>query len=230
MPRRTRRVAALVCCIGWSAACGGELRLVTEGRDGVDAVAPDVGMDETSQFDVEPPVDAIELDGDAPLGRCQLDIECRLTTLHCDVFAGCVPCLVDADCPTKERKRCDASLHRCVECGLSADCGAGYVCEPSTRKCVATCAAGTVCPPEAKTCDAARGLCVTCVSDAICGAKKHCELPSGRCLDCVADRDCPLTHPRCDAVVGHCVTCLTSADCPTKTPFCDPATGNCVTG
>ena len=193
------------------------------------SIAADSAMDGavSDVVDESAPTDAIAADVFFP---CTNDPSCKLVTLHCDSRTGqCVPCLIDADCTTKERKRCDVSLHRCVECGLTADCPPGDVCEPSTRKCVKVCPDAGPCPAATPTCDTLRGFCVACIDEAACG-KKHCELGSGRCLDCTIDTQCPKDRPRCDIVTGHCVICVTSADCAATKPLCDPTLGVCVTG
>ena len=230
-----RRASAVFLLFAIGSACSGELRLRSDRNVDTDATVADVRADEggdgasdTASDDVV--VDTDEPSPDVPVGPCSKDADCRLPTLHCDPIAGCVPCVIDAHCPTKERKRCDGSLHRCVECGVTGDCAPGDVCDVNTRKCVETCTASTTCPPDAKTCDTARGLCVACSTATPCDPKRHCELTSGRCLECVSNGDCPKDHPRCDTIVGRCVTCLTSSDCPAKQPLCDPGPGNCVTG
>jgi hypothetical protein len=176
-----------------------------------------------------PENDDAALDGqlDAPaIARCESDGECP-TGLHCDLASGsCVPCTTDTHCP-KALPRCDASLHRCVACGVDGDCRPEELCELPTRRCVRRCTTAGVCPAAEMICDTARGFCIGCTTDAECAPKKHCELASGMCVECVHDDQCSKEHPRCEPVTATCVACLSASDCPLGRPVCD-ATANCI--
>jgi Cys-rich repeat protein len=162
---------------------------------------------------------------------CRRDLDCRVSSLHCDVVTGsCFPCLTDAHCTNGDLKRCDVATHRCVECGVDIDCGQGRICEPTTRRCVIVCDdAGSSCPSDAPTCDAARGFCVACTNDGACtdGDTRTCDVASGRCVQCRVDTNCPSELPRCEPSKGTCVMCLTSADCTSDQPTCDPGGWEC---
>src|SRR5262249_30829426 len=95
---------------------------------------------------------------DLSTGPCKTDPDCVLPSLHCNGGA-CVACTADAHCTAAGFPRCDMALHRCVECGVSADCGTGRVCH--TGHCATPCTAGgTPCPTSAPICD--DGACSQC--------------------------------------------------------------------
>ncbi len=220
-------------CFVLAVGCNGTLSVDTGREPSVDsAVIPgDGSIADTASTDApaDVPQDApAESDGSFIQPMCVNDADCKLPSLHCETRSGqCVACLYDSHCPTKERKRCDAALHRCVECGLDADCKANEVCEPISRRCVTKCGGSLVCPAPAK-CDDVRSICITCTDDGACD-KRHCEVASGRCFDCTRDDQCP-PDKKCDTVLGKCVVCVTSSDCPASKRFCDPLTDNCTAG
>lgn len=166
---------------------------------------------------------------EAGTARCASDGDCHLSSLHCDPSSGqCVACVADVQCTAASRPRCDVALHRCVECGVAQDCGAGRLCEPTTRRCLQTCLSAADCPDD-ETCDLADGICAECAVDGDCTAsgRPHCDPSLSRCVDCVDDEQCADPTRHCDRTVGHCVGCLSSNDCPSA-QLCDPASSTCV--
>lgn len=147
-------------------------------------------------------------DGASSQAGCSSDSDCKLASLHCDPYPSsgqCFACVLDDQCTTPEHPVCDSSgLHLCVECNGAKDCPGG-VCEPTTHRCVLSCADGGVCPDNYFYCRA------------------------GLCLGCTNDRDCTSSHsgPRCNTAIGQCVECVTEADCP-RDRLCNPTTGRCV--
>jgi hypothetical protein len=202
-------------------ACRGQLRLDDDGGSPSD----DAGLGEDTQ--------APAIDG-APSAGCANDVDCHLSTLHCDPLSGaCVACLSDDQCTDPTKHRCDAALHRCVECGVDGDCGTGKVCVPGTRRCAATCHQLTDCVFSGYFCDTTRSICVRCTGDSVCSGfdpdTPLCDL-DGQCVECLSDAVCPATKPRCDRTTGSCVMCLGASDCKGATPLCDPKTSTCVSG
>lgn len=164
--------------------------------------------------------------------RCTKDTDCIVPALHCDTVTGaCVACTIDAHCTTPGFPRCDVALHRCVQCGSTADCPSIDACEPITKTCVQKCTSSSSCPLEARTCDTAKGFCVQCKGTGECsgaGAKLICDPNNGRCVECTSDGQCMSpSRPRCDVTQGTCVRCIQTADCPGG-KLCDPKTGECV--
>ncbi|MDB5219428.1 MAG: hypothetical protein JWO86_7355 [Myxococcaceae bacterium] len=164
---------------------------------------------------------------------CTKDAECALSTLHCDVVSGtCVACVTDDQCKGTKQHRCDAAIHRCVECGVDGDCGTGKVCVPGTRRCATTCTQLSDCVFLGDFCDTSRSICVRCTDDAICKADPDTPIcsPVGECVSCATDATCPAAKPRCDRTVGTCVQCLGASDCGPAAPLCNPMTSACVSG
>ncbi len=164
----------------------------------------------------------------------------------------CVACLntqasgaIDAGC-TADRPACSVagSGNICVKCLADPDCGAGTVCSPGLRMCVAcrdTAPAGGIdngCRAGVPVCkgsgDAA--TCVTCIDDHGSGVDSGCSTnlpscdPSGAsgavCLGCVVSDDCA-NGLVCDEDRNLCVTCQdTDIDggrdegCPAAKPIC----------
>jgi hypothetical protein len=155
------------------------------------------------------------------LSTCATDPDCGLASMHCN-GGQCVACATDAHCTAPGLPRCDVALHRCVECGIAADCGSGRVCYQ--RRCATPCAAG--CPASAPICD---DVCQVCDDNAGCHGS-----PSGPlCLEhvCGACRDdtaCAGPTPHCDVVRHTCVECQKNADCPAARPLCDVGAGTCA--
>ena len=157
--------------------------------------------------------------------------DARATSLKVNnlLFVACVACVVDAHCTGSDRPRCDAALHRCVECGLPSDCDARETCQPDTRRCVTACVDASACPSGAPICDAQRGFCLECRVDTDCreGDRPSCDARAGRCVACRTDADCKKgEEPLCNEE-GSCVECRTSLDCPADKPLCDPARWEC---
>lgn len=200
-------------------ACDGEVRLDAD---------PVTAADGGGRADGGPEANA----SDSRWSACSTGPDCPLSSLHCEPVAGaCVPCLVDAHCARKERRRCDTASHRCVQCGLSTDCEDAEGCEPITHRCVRLCGDGGACPSDAPTCDLRRGLCIGCTVDGACrsGDKPFCENASGMCVECLSDENCSSSsRPRCDHGTAKCVQCLAASDCPGDKPVCDPDPGECV--
>ncbi len=221
--RAAARWAAITLFAGHLVACRGQLRLDDDGGTASDT---DAGLG--------PDADEPASDGAPVSTGCVKDVDCHVSTLHCDAVSGaCVACLDDGQCTGPTKHRCDAAIHRCVECGVDGDCGAGKVCVPGTRRCADTCHQITDCVLGGFFCDISRSICVRCTGDSVCSNFDHetplCDL-DGRCVECLSDAVCPAARPRCDRTTGSCVTCLGSSDCKGATPFCDPATSTCAGG
>lgn len=210
-------VAVAVPVVG----CQGQLRLDDDA--GTFGVPAEGGLQEGSMT---------ALDAARSSAGCTKDVDCVLGTLHCDVLSGaCVPCVSDEQCSGPVNHRCDAALHRCVECGVDGDCGAGRVCVPSARQCATSCHQLTDCVLSGFFCDLGRSICARCTGDEICKTADPetpvCS-PVGRCVLCVNDSTCPAATPRCDRTTGSCVQCLGASDCGAAAPLCNPATSSCV--
>jgi hypothetical protein len=164
------------------------------------------------------------------MSGCARDDDCALSTLHCDVVSHeCFACVADEQCTDPNRPRCDVALHQCVQCGVDRDCPAGEQCEPTSLRCVASCADGGGCPPSAPICSA-RGMCIRCASDGECTTSTSgpvCSIPTGQCVQCTADRQCASPLPRCDLTANRCVQCLGRLDCGVE-QTCDPGSRTCV--
>lgn len=203
----TRRALAFTAAAVVIGACGGDLHLSSAPVPGADAGAD--GATTTRP-------------------ACSDDGACG--ALHCDPTSrACVACVVDAHCTGSDRPRCDAALHRCVECGLPSDCDARETCQPDTRRCVTACVDASACPSGAPICDAQRGFCLECRVDTDCreGDRPSCDARAGRCVACRTDADCKKgEEPLCNEE-GSCVECRTSLDCPADKPLCDPARWEC---
>jgi hypothetical protein len=152
---------------------------------------------------------------------CVQDPDCVLPTLHCN-SGTCVACTADAHCKAAGYPRCDATLHRCVECSVAADCGTGRVRHDNF--CAIPCSAG--CPASAPICD---DVCSACDDNVGCQGS-----PAGPicfehvCGTCRDDTACGGGTPRCDPVTHDCVQCRTNADCPSARPICDIGVGACA--
>ncbi len=108
-----------------------------------------------------------------------------------DTLGGlCVACLKDTDCTNKPGYVCDPVTLQCVAtCTVANDpaCGnQGRTCDPSIGKCV-ECLDGSDCPDETPICN---HECVECVKAADCKTPKHCWLQRHSCVDCLIDADC----------------------------------------
>lgn len=115
-------------------------------------------------------------------------------------------CSTDAECTRENARRCDVASHRCVECGVAADCEDNETCEPATKRCLRTCGETASCPSEQPFCDP-RGLCVCTAASCTSSDRRICD-PTGRCVECVNDSSCPGDEPRCDLARGECVSAL----------------------
>ncbi len=49
------------------------------------------------------------------------------------------------------------------------------------------------------------------------------SVEGGVCVGCLADRDCPMSHPVCDTDAKACIVCNETAGCTAVQPFCDTA-------
>jgi hypothetical protein len=157
------------------------------------------------------------------LAACTADPDCVLPSLHC-ASGKCVACTMDAHCRAPY-PRCDLALHRCVECGVSGDCGGTNVCR--TGRCATPCTTAATCPMSAPICDDL--VCAQCDDGRGCGGS-----PAGPvcfehvCGTCKDDTGCGGATPRCDPVTMDCVQCQQNADCPSSRPLCDIAVGSCA--
>jgi len=111
-------------------------------------------------------------------------------------------CTRDEQCTEDRRRRCDVASQRCVECGVTADCDADELCEPTTKQCMRLCGEVSGCSSEAPFCDP-RGVCVCTATSCTSGDRRICA-PSGRCVECTSDAQCESGHV-CDVTRGVCV-------------------------
>ena len=223
-PVLSRRIAALasfLACTFFIVACDGAFRFDQSPVQGADGGLTDAGPDGS--------------DSGAAFRACQMDTDCVLATLFCDLLSGtCVECVEDADCE-KPSPRCDGALHRCVACGVDQDCPQSpnaQQCDPTTHECVPQCdATSFLCPVPTPLCVNDNNTCVQCINDVDCkayGEKKECDLLSGKCSECNRDAECPAERPHCDRLHDVCVECATCTDCPIEKPLCDPSLYACV--
>jgi hypothetical protein len=169
---------------------------------------------------------------------CQVDTDCKLATLHCDVGSGqCVECVQPSDCTmiSSTRVACDTALHRCVQCGSTTDCPQTplpQTCDGTTHTCVVSCSDAMKTCPNGSLCNDDKMKCVECLSNMDCiamgGPKHECDVSSGRCSECDQDFECKAPRPHCDRIQDVCVQCKQNADCSGATPLCDPASYTCV--
>jgi hypothetical protein len=156
------------------------------------------------------------------LAACTQDPDCVLPSMHCNA-GQCVACTTDAHCKAPGFPRCDLALHRCVECGVSADCGGGGTCR--TGHCATPCTAG--CPASAPICDDL--VCAQCDDGRGCGGSAAGPVCFQHlCGACKDDTTCGGATPRCDPVTHDCVQCQANADCGSARPLCDVSVGTCV--
>jgi hypothetical protein len=227
---RRAAVASAVALI--LAACNGQFRF----DDQASALLPEAGAPPGDDAGAAPNDAATDtpVDSAVPHVGCMIDADCKLSSLHCDEVSGaCVACTTDAHCATSQGRRCDAALHRCVQCGIDGDCNPDQRCESSTRRCVTKCESLTGCNSTAPFCDLDRGFCIRCKTKVECiipGDARLCDDANGMCVECVVDSDCPKAKPRCDRTTGTCAECVTSAECTSDKPLCDPTTRTCVSG
>ena len=114
---------------------------------------------------------------DLAAAPCQTDPDCLLPSMHCN-SGTCVACTTDAHCTAPGFPRCDLALHRCVECGVTADCGTGRVCH--TGHCATPCTAGvTTCPTSAPICDDM--MCAQCDDGKGCAGSPAGPVCVGHC-------------------------------------------------
>ncbi len=161
----------------------------------------------------------------------------------CDGMGMCEECINDSasgrdsGCPG-ETPLCDAPMGdtgMCVECLVTADCGAGEFCNPA-NECTPGCTRDADCPASAPVCDEDAMTCVTCINNAAGAAQDEgcsaatpiCEAAMGEagvsCASCVndvagggTDTGCSDDAPRCDpdaaGGAGRCSECTTNAQC-----------------
>lgn len=159
------------------------------------------------------------------------DAPCGALGLVCDDAGGrCVACLSDDDCHAPGRARCELAGHVCVACLEAADCGPRAACEPTTHRCVETCAEGDeACAAPGFVCDERAGRCIECRIQAHCAAAPggpRCDGAVGACVECAGNASCPPSAPVCDRRTGRCVSCVTSDAC-AEGSACDPETMTC---
>ena len=164
-------------------------------------------------------------------GLCKTKDDCHLAGLYCTTAGQCVACLTDDQCATFGN-HCDPSLNLCVECrvGVESDCPGGWVCEPTTHRCILPCGDGGACPNDRPLCNNT-GVCSECLSDAYCQGSRspqYCDPTIGQCVNCRLSEDCPPEDDICNPTTGRCVQCLNSAGCPAGVP-CDPYDHKCRT-
>jgi hypothetical protein len=168
-------------------------------------------------------------EAEATTKGCVVDTDCPLSDLHCDPQSGhCVACLRNDQCQDLNFGVC-GTAHQCVECNVDGDCPNGR-CEPTTHRCIPSCADGGACPPGLPMCSRS-GDCVNCYSSAYCSGYRYsvvCDPAVGQCVQCIDDGDCGGTRPRCDRQSGRCVQCLGSSGCE-DWEACDPESHTCVT-
>lgn len=182
-----------------------------------EGVVDDAGFDAPPEVEVEVAVDS---------GGC-VTAGCPLGTLQCDTATGrCEECVLDADCPFPFTRCAD---HKCWGCLDEDDCPGGFTCITSARRCAFSCVTKDQCR-LGSICDTTRSICISCTSNANCfdPGRRHCNTVMGRCEQCLADRDCPPTHPKCDPAMARCSGCLSSSDC-VAPKVCDPWRHTCVT-
>jgi Cys-rich repeat protein len=80
------------------------------------------------------------------------------------------------------------------------------------------------CPPPPMAPDPAPLM--ACDDAGTCPMMEHCDPASGLCVDCLTDMDCG-AKKTCRTSDHTCVACLTNADC-MPGQACDPATNRCV--
>lgn len=112
-------------------------------------------------------------------------------------------CTRDVECTSDRLRRCDVASQRCVECGVTADCESGEVCDPGARRCLRVCGDGASCPSDAPFCDP-RGVCVCTATSCTSGDRRVCA-SDGRCVECTSDAQCTEGEGRCDLPRGECV-------------------------
>lgn len=193
-------------------ACDGELHFDVTPEGPLDASSADAG-------------DAVADGGSA--GACVDDAPCAALGSRCDRPTGlCVACLGDAECRDPARPRCDVTRGVCVACVDASDCGPRAACEPTTHRCVGTCAEGMErCDGAGFVCDEHAGRCVECTRSAHCVGSPNgdrCDAVLGACVACAGNATCPREAPICDRRSGRCVGCVSSAECP-RGQACDPA-------
>jgi hypothetical protein len=157
------------CDAAAAAACGTDVGLVCNGPGGF--CVPGCTADPGAGC----PAGAACTNVTAGVGQCASSAE------------GGAGCATDASCAAP-LPHCDVSVTggRCVQCLGDGDCGAGLVCDPTTKVCV-ECA-----PGHAQACRAdgtgsrcsTRGEC-GCADDTDCGAAtsgRVCDATTGRCV------------------------------------------------
>ena len=110
---------------------------------------------------------------------------------------------------------CNLSLHLCVPCQKTSDCGGKGICE--NEKCVpaVACSSDGQCKATNQVCDKGLGFCVDCVSQGDCKSTETCS--GTHCVaapsKCGSSKDCPGILV-CDKNAGICVGCVVNGDCP----------------
>jgi hypothetical protein len=160
-------------------------------------------------------------DATAPTSACTTSADCNLASLQCDTPSGvCVACTDDSHC-VAPYPRCDGALHICVACGSPQDCSPGYTCT-ADHVCVFPCTESVQCTNSAApTCDDDNHYCAACDDDKPC-ATGVCK--DGQCVTCRSDAQCGAQH--CQVTLGQCVACVLSSQCATG-QVCDPTTWTC---
>jgi len=146
--------------------------------------------------------------------------------LHCTGDL-CSQCATDADCAPFGLPRCETTRHRCVACLATADCDAGFACDPLANRCLQSCKTDANCPAGAHGCDERRLVCYQCDDSEECAGSSlgHlCASDGSGCVQCLKETDCPGQH--CDQLGGRCVDCRDGRDCPSQ--LCDATTLTCL--
>lgn len=162
-------------------------------------------------------------DGTAPFGECAscaddgagvVDRGCAMANPVCDeATETCGACednnpsgTDDFGCASPQGVCSSASgTATCVECAVTADCGAGQVCDTPNGVCV-QCLLDTQCPGD-QVCNLATNTCIECVENDDCQGNDVCDVATSTCVGCLMDSDCNGQNV-CDTTSNICTPCL----------------------
>ena len=203
---RHLRVALALFC--WLAGC---------------AQTPPAAAGDTLPVDAKNGSDGAAASSDAT-GKCgaqACDDGDPCTDDGCDAAGACVhgpkpgcgsmpiPCAQASDCA---KGACDLTLHSCVDCQTTADCGGSGFCV--NAKCIAgvACASDGVCKASHQVCNSTVGFCVDCTSAADCASGQLClgNKCAAKPTQCASSKDCPGSQV-CSG--GACMACAAATDC-----------------